>query len=71
MSVMSDQATHVITLDHEEYQALIAVVKQALKVNRQSYEDMFDAPRCAEFMPTHPWLMARKVQHALNLYPID
>lgn len=71
MSAMSDQATHVITLDHDEYQALIAVVKYTLKEHRESYEMMFDAPRCADLMPTHQWVLARKVQHALNLYPLN
>jgi hypothetical protein len=71
MSAMKDSATHVITLDHDEYQALIAVVKYTLKEHRESYEQMFDAPRCADLMATHPWVLAREIQHALNLYPLN
>ena len=71
MSVMSNQATHVITLDHDEYQALIAVVKLTLRDHRESYEIMFDAPRCADMMPRHPLVLARKLQHALDLYPLN
>lgn len=71
MSAMSDQATHVITLDHDEYQALIAVVKYTLKEHREDYEKMFDAPLCANLLPTCQWVLARKLQHALNLYPLN
>ena len=71
MSAMSDLATHAITLDHDEYEALIAVVKHTLKNERYSYEQMFDAPRCVDLMPTHPWVLARKLQHALDLYPLN
>ena len=71
MSAMSDQATHVITLDHDEYEALIAVVKYTLKEHREDYEKMFDAPRCADLIPKCQWVLARKVQHALNLYPLN
>jgi hypothetical protein len=71
MSAMSDQATHVITLDHDEYQALIAVVKYTLKEHREDYEKMFDAPMCASLLPNCQWVLARKLQHALNLYPLN
>jgi len=68
MSAMSDLATHVITLDHDEYQALIAVVKYTLENERTSYEE---CEGDSDKLNDHIWYQARKIQHALNLYPLN
>ena len=63
---MSDQATHVITLDHEEYQALQAVVKYILETERFDYEECEGNIKA---LNNHIWWKARILFHALNLYP--
>jgi hypothetical protein len=68
MSAMSNQATHAITLDHDEYKALIAVVEYLLDSERTSYEE---CEGDIKMLNNHIWWKARTLFHALNLYPTN
>jgi len=68
MSALKDQATHAITLDHEEYESLIAVVEYLLESERISYEE---CEGDIKMLNNHIWWKARILFHALNLYPTN
>lgn len=63
MSAMKDLATRVMTLDHDEHQALVAVVKYLIENERASYEE---CEGDSDKLHNHIWWKARILLHLIN-----